>query len=806
MHRPGAFYVGVFLTTLSVLVYQVVATRVLSALTWYHLAFLSISLAMLGMTAAGLYVYLWAPPPTPERTRRVLVSHSIWFAASVPLCHIGLISLVLPVDQLGARGLATLTTAVGLTGLPFFFSGVVVAVALTETPLPTGRIYGVDLVGASLGCLAAVALLELLDPSTVCLVIGALAGTAAVAFSVGANGSVPKLAGGTALALVVLAVANAVAYPHLIWISRMNQWPVPTEGLVVDRWNSHSRVVAWEVGTTPPHFWGQGATSRAADALPEVEVVGIQIDGAAYTAATGFDGDPQTLDWVRHGVTSVAHQIRGGGEIAVIGTGGGRDVLTALGFGARRVVGIEVNGVLVDLLRTKLRGLTGLVGRDDVTLEHDDGRSWMARTDQRFDLIQMALIDSFASTSAGAMTLTENGLYTREAWSLFLDRLRPGGVLSLSRYYHPGRINETARALSLAVDTLLQRGVEDPAAHIILVSAGNVSTLIVGREPLTPEDVNTVRSTCRAEGFSEEVLPGYITRDPTLRGISEAQSRADLERATRHPHFNLGASTDDQPFFFNMLKLSAWRDVPDESFGVGVVAGNLRATQTLVGLLRIVVVLAGLTILGPLFLRGRRHGLPTRTFLAASGYFSLIGLGFMLVEIGLMQRFSILLGHPLHSLAITLMSMILASGLGSFAADRIASASPRRLSLLPIIAALLIVAGATTVQGAIDLAIGASLPWRAAMVVVFTFPIGFALGFFFPLGLKRLRHESPVAQSWMWGMNGAFGVLGSLASIVISMSFGIRACLLIGAGCYLLLFLPAHHLYGLAIAGREITR
>jgi SAM-dependent methyltransferase len=803
MHRPGAFYFGVFLTTLSVLVYQVVTTRILSALTWYHLAFLSISLAMLGMTAAGLYVYLWAPPPTAERTRRVLVSHSIWFAASVPLCHVGLISLVLPVDRLEAGGLAILAVAVGLAALPFFFSGVVVAVALTETPLPTGRIYGVDLVGASLGCLAAVALLELLDPSTVCLVIGALAGSAAIAFSVGSNGSVPKLAGGIALALVALAVANALAYPHLIWISRMNEWPVPTEGIVVDRWNSHSRVVAWELGRVPPHFWGQGATSRAADALPEVEVVGIQIDGAAFTAATSFDGDPKTLDWVRHGVTSVAFQIRGGGEVAVIGVGGGRDVLTALGAGARRVLGIEVNGVLVELLRTRLRELTGLVGRDDFTLVHDDGRSWMARTDQRFDLIQMALIDSFASTSAGAMTLTENGLYTREAWSLFLDRLRPGGVLSLSRYYHPGRTNETARALSLAVDTLLQRGVEDPAAHIMLVSAGNVSNLVVGRDPLTPEDIRIVRSTCRAEGFSEEALPGYVTKDPTLRGILEAKSRADLEEATRHPHFHLGASTDDRPFFFNMLKLSAWRDVPVEHFGVGVIVGNLRATQTLVGLLRIVVVLAGLTILGPLLLRGRRHGLRTPTFLAASGYFSLIGLGFMLVEIGLMQKFSILLGHPLHSLAITLMSMILASGLGSFAADRIALMPPWRLSLLPALAALLIVAGATTVQSAIDLAIGVSLPWRAVTVVVFTFPIGFALGFFFPLGLKRLKNDSPVAQSWMWGMNGAFGVLGGLASIVISMSFGIRTCLLIGAACYLLLSLPAHHLHGRARTGQD---
>ncbi|GMR23082.1 MAG: hypothetical protein BMS9Abin37_1480 [Acidobacteriota bacterium] len=800
MRRPGALYFGVFLTTLGALVYQVTTTRIFSVLTWYHLAFLSISLSMLGMTAAGLYVYLWAPSPTADSTRRLLVSNSIWFALSLPLSHIGLISLELPMElHLRASELMVLTLAVGLSALPFFFSGVVVAVALTRTPLPIGRIYGVDLLGASLGCLASVVLLELLDPSTVVLAMGALAGAAAVSFSIGVNGSVNKAVSGIALALAALAVANGVSYPNLIWVPRMNGKLVPTEGVITDRWNSHSRVLAWEPGLRPPHFWGQGLSPTAAK-VPMVESVHIQIDGAAYTAATGFNGDPETLDWVRHGVASLAYQLRGRGDVAVIGVGGGRDVLTALGFGAASITGIEVNGILVELLQQQLREFTKLVGRDDVTLVHDDGRSWMARTDQRFDLIQMALIDTFASTSAGAMTLTENGLYTKEAWTLYLDRLKPGGVFSLSRFYHPGRISETARAMSLAVDTLLARGQEDPAQHIILVNARNVSTLIVGRDPFSAEDVDTVLNTLQIEGFTPRALPGYVTNDPILRGILNAKSQGELDVATRHPYFDLGASTDDRPFFFNMLKLSAWRKISSEE-NFGVIVGNLRATQTLVGLLTIVVVLAALTILGPLLLRGRRHGLQTSTFLAAITYFSLIGLGFMLVEIGLIQKFSILLGHPIHSLAITLMSMISASGLGSFASERIPMTSRRLLGLLPAFAALLIVAGATTVQSAVDFAMGASLPERIAMVVIFTFPIGFALGFFFPLGMKRLRTDSPIVQSWMWGMNGAFGVLGSLASIVISMTFGIRICLFVGAACYLLLVLPSHHLYG-----RDLTR
>jgi hypothetical protein len=795
MHRPWAFYSGVFLTSFSALVYQVTTTRILSVLTWYHLAFLSISLAMLGITAAGLYVYLWPSRAGDDPAGRRLVSHSLWFAASLPLCHLGLISLALPAElRLQASGLASLAVAVALAALPFFFSGVVIAVALTETPLPTGRIYGVDLVGASLGCLAAVGLLELLDPSTVCLLLGAFAAAAAATFSLAASGGVSRLAVGGAVILAGLAGVNGASYPGLIRISRMNGFVVPETGVVLDRWNSHSRVVAWRLGEGPPQFWGRGASAEAAE-VPAVESVGIQIDGTAFTAATRFNGDPRTLGWVRHDVTSLAFQLRGGGEVAVIGVGGGRDVLTALGFGATRVLGIEVNGTLVDLLRHDLRGFTGLAGRDDVTLVHDDGRSWMARTDRRFDLIQMALIDTFASTSAGAMTLTESGLYTSEAWGLFLDRLRPGGVLSVSRYYQPGRASETARALSLAVDALLRRGAGEPSAHIILVDAQNVSTLVVGRDPFSADDVRIVQATTRREGFSERALPGFVTNDPALRGILAARSLGELALATRHPSFDLAPASDDRPFFFNMLKFSAWRALTSGAgTGVGVLVGNLRATQTLLALLVIVVILTASTILVPLILRGRGHGLPRRTFVAASSYFSLIGLGFMLVEIGLMQKFSILLGHPIHSLAITLMSMILASGLGSMTSDRLARSAPRWLPQLPALAGLLIVAAVATVQRAIESSMAASLPGRALVVIAFTFPVGFALGVFFPLGLKQLRREGPLAQSWMWGLNGAFGVLGSLAAILVSMSVGIRACLLVGAACYLLLSFPARHL------------
>jgi hypothetical protein len=350
------------------------------------------------------------------------------------------------------------------------------------------------------------------------------------------------------------------------------------------------------------------------------------------------------------------------------------------------------------------------------------------------------------------------------------------------------------------VGTLIERGAEQPADHIFLVTSKNVSTLLVSVDPLSRADRRDVRLSAQEEGFRVVVAPGQPVKDRILNEIVSASSWEQLEAATNHPVFQLEPSTDDRPFFFNMLKFSAWRELANERRNDGVLGGNLKATHTLLALFVIVMGLIVVTIVVPLAIRGRSHGLPTETFAAAAAYFALIGLGFMLIEIGLMQKFSILLGHPIHSLAITLMSIILASGLGSLASDRIATGSTNSIRSLPLVAAGIVALSAFSTQWVVDLSISSPLALRVATVVAFTFPVAFCLGFFFPVGMRLLGAANPAAQSWMWGLNGALGVMGTLASTMISMTMGIRACLLFGALCYLLLALPMRVL---SDAGRQ---
>ncbi|HLF56700.1 MAG TPA: hypothetical protein VI942_07640 [Thermoanaerobaculia bacterium] len=796
MTSPRSYYLGLFAVTLTTLALEIVNTRVFSVLTHYHLAFFAVSLAMLGMTAAAVYVFLRPARFEPAAVAAATARWTMGLAVSIPLSHLYLLALRVPHrSTLDAVAIWSLTATSAVCAVPFFFSGVVVTLALTRTTLPVGRLYGIDLAGAALGCLASIPIMGLADPTSLSFVLGALAALGAIAFWRSAGKS-PRAAVALAGVLLAAGALNASRYPELLRIAYMKGRPVARE-LEADVWNSHSRVTVERRKEREPFYWGRRGDS-ADD--PKLAQIRMRIDGAAFTNCTRFSGDPETLQWVRKDVTSLAYHLRGTGRVAIIGLGGGRDVLTALGFGARHVTAIEINRIFLDLHRGPLRRFSQLADRPDVELVHEEGRVYLTRSRERWDLLQMSLIDTWASTAAGAMTLTENGLYTTEAWSVFLERLAPGGIFAVSRWYSPEVPGETARSLSVAVDALLARGSSSPRRHLALATAGSVSTLVVARDPLTSADLSTLSRASERHGFEILADPDRTARDPQLRRILAATTPDELASAAAHDFLDLTPARDERPFFFNATRLGAWRHLHESKsrrIG-GIIEGNLRATTTLVAILISVSVLVLASILVPLLFGGRGSGLDAASFAAGAAYFSLIGLGFMLAEIAFMQRFAILLGHPVYSIALTLLSMILAAGVGSLLSDRVEPRERRSLWLPSMVAAALLGLAALGLGPAIRLGMPFALPVRAMVVLAFTAPVGLVLGLFFPLGLRRLRSRSAAATSWMWGLNGAFGVLGSVLAVFISVGWGISFCLAVAAACYLATLVPAF-----ALARRE---
>ena len=401
--------------------------------------------------------------------------------------------------------------------------------------------------------------------------------------------------------IAVLALINSTTPFGLEPVFVKGQYDDP-QNHVVDRWNSFSRVVVYQMEKGPPAYWGQ--SSKAPDAT--VITYHADIDGGAGTWITQFTD----INYLRYDVTNVVHYIRPDGSVCIIGSGGGRDVQSALLFGHHNVTGVDVNPIFIDLLETKFRDFAGVAGYPGINLVAAEARSYMAGTSEKYSVVQMSLVDTWAATAAGAFTLSENGLYTVEAWHTFFDRLTDDGIFTASRHYVPGTLDETGRAVSLAMAMLLQEGVPGPDKHIAVIAQYPVSTLLVSKRPFTDAEISQLRDTSSNLGYDPLVLPGQPAANEMLRSIVSAKSMNELEKAVSASPLNYQPSTDESPYFFNILRLDHlevldWQDK-------GVLAGNISATFTLGILILVLLFITVIVTVVPLVLR-------TRVYRSASG-------------------------------------------------------------------------------------------------------------------------------------------------------------------------------------------
>jgi hypothetical protein len=408
----------------------------------------------------------------------------------------------------------------------------------------------------------------------------------------------------------------------------------------------------------------------------------------------------------------------------------------------------------------------------------------------------MSLVDTWAATGAGAFTLSENGLYTVDAWKIFISRLTPQGVLTVSRWYEPAFPDETGRLVSLAVATLMELGVREPRRHLFLAAQKRIATLVLSRSPFSARDIEALEKA--AATYEHEIL---ITpsREPTSSVLSRIVGAPDLSalwRFTSSLPFDLTPPTDGRPFFFNQLPLS--RPLQAFAFARGVLAttsegggvrhGNLVATVTLLILFFIALLLVVAALIIPL--RSALRDVGTRQVIHGTLYFSLIGAGFMMIEIGLLQRMSIFLGHPVYSLSVLLSTLILSTGVGSFLSAKFPLQSARRLVIWGVATGAYSVGLAVFMGSVFAALVDADLTTRIALCVWWIAPFGILLGFGFPTGMRLITAIDAKPTPWFWGINGAAGVLASIVAVVLSLALGISATLMVGAVCYFLL-IPA---------------
>ncbi|MBV8063419.1 MAG: hypothetical protein JOY51_07485, partial [Nevskia sp.] len=481
--RP--FLLGVFLITYSVLVFQIVQTRVLSVIAWYYLAFFAISVAMLGMTVGAVWVYLRRERFVPERLVAQLSRFSLLAAWAMPASLLAqfsiMTSLVPSLSTIAAWGL--LMTAMAL---PYVFAGVAVSVALTRSPFPVNQVYGVDMLGAALGCASVVVVLNLLDGPSVMIFSGAVAALAAACFA-GSGGlaAAKRRAILTTATLALLTVFNTAVPFGLkpIYVKDAVEHDLFSR---YEKWNSYSRIIASPPIKGFPYLWG------ASPKMPkdyDVPMALLNIDGAAGTIMHHYDGTKASLDFLHYDLVNLGYNLPGIKKSAVIGVGGGRDLMSAYLYGVSDITGVELNPIFIGLHTTHpfYKTFSNLTAIPNLKLHVDDARSWFASTPERFDLIQMSMIDTWAATGAGAFSLSENGLYPLDGWRAFLGRLNDGGVFTVSRWFNPNNIDETGRMIALAAGAVHDAGDANARVHMFVAHADNIATLVLAKQPFTPE-------------------------------------------------------------------------------------------------------------------------------------------------------------------------------------------------------------------------------------------------------------------------------------------------------------------------------
>ncbi len=796
--EPDLFtHLGLFLTTLSLLQLELTLTRIFSVTMWYHFAFMAISLAMFGLAAGAVVVEL-RPRANPHHT---LTRAALTFAIASAGCFA--LQTYVPADPQTSM----LWTAVAfmIISVPFVFAGIVICIALTRFPGHAGALYASDLAGSALACILAIPFLNHVDAPTAVLLNAAIAALAALAFSRAAGAAATRRLSATGLLVFGLLLLVALVNPwvrlvDVRWIK--GQWTVgsaraqPTSGggweewkigatsrsVLYEKWNALSRIHVLP-GESRPFGWG---LSSRFPATYTVDQLYLFIDAAAGTVITRFDGDPARLRHLKYDVTALAHYLRPNASALVIGVGGGRDILTALVFGQKRVVGVEVNPDMVKLLTERFADYSGhLDRRPGVVLVNDEARSYVARSSERFDIIQASLIDTWAATSAGAYVLTENGLYTREAWVMFLRHLTPGGILTMSRWYYQPQPAETLRLAALATTSLSDLGVANPRDHVIVVRKKDnsvtgkfgVATIMVSPRPFDASDIARIGELCLEMDFVPVLTP-------TAAESAEFEAVATpttYRRFVRTYPLNIEAPTDDAPFFFHMLRVEG---LLKRSTYQGMNDVNLKAVAVLGTLLAVVLGLSAGAIALPLVRRDVRRGGSVPLMV----YFAAIGLGFMMVEIGQLERLVIFLGHPMYGLTVVLFTLLIASSLGSACSAR----AGFLFRLLPLALLAFIVASPLMTQGFASV----STPARIAISAVLLFPIGLLMGMAFPLGMRATERWPGAPAAWYWAINGAFSVISSVLALVVAIFWGVTVTLVVGLLAYCVA------LVALGVAGR----
>ena len=774
--------------------YEILLMRVLSIVQWHHFAYMIISLALLGYGASGTAIAMLKHALEP-RFEIAFATSSLLFSTTMVIAfvagqHVSFNALEIVWD---ATQFLKLMLVYLIFLVPFFFAACCVGLALACRAGAIHRIYFFDLCGAGIGAIMIIALLFVLAPQMALLVLAVL-----------------PLAG----SILLLGYRyRSVTLAHVLWLATLGMaaatgWPalqiseykgLPQSLQVIDSQSISEAsgpmgLITVVDSPTVPIRHAPGLSFNTRHIPPDQ--LAVFTDADAMSTITRFDGDLDALAYLGDVTSALPYQLLDAPTVLVLGAGTGGDVLLALYHGARRVDAIELNPQMAALVTEAHAEFAGHVYEDRrVNLHIDEARGFVARTDGKYDLIHIGLLDSFGASGAGVQALNESYVYTVEALLAYLDDLRPGGLIAITRWIKlPPR--DSLKLLATAIEALDRRAIEDPGGRLALIRSWNTSTLLVRNGKFSSEDIDAIREFSRTRSFDVAWHPGiqksevnrFNMLDETF--VFEGATALLGENADNYLDrykFHIRPATDDRPYFFHFFR---WRSLPEvmqtrKAGGAGLIEwGYLILVATLLQ----AVVIGLVLILLPL---ARRSGTWPRDIAGRfGGYFLLLGLAFLFIEMSFIQKFILFLSHPLYSVAVVLSGFLVFAGLGSAYSVRLAQHARARdrspvvlaVMAIAILAIFYILLMPTLFRALVGLPDMAKVMISIALIA----PLAFFMGIPFPLGLKQVAGLAPDFVAWAWGLNGFASVLGAVLATLLAIEFGFTLVIVVALVCYML--------------------
>lgn len=786
-HRWGLRYLGVFLLSSATLMLQVSYTRVLSVASWHHFVWMVVSVALLGYAASGTLLSAY-PRIREMEFDHVLTVVSILFSISALLSYVA--SIYMPFDPAKLSWdrlqLLYITFFYLLLAVPFLFSGLAIAITIERAEERISKLYFSNLVGSALGSVAVLPLFGFLEGPGMMAFSSALGGASTTAFALNLRGRRSALVFGWVIITFLLVPSVGEFFPLRIspYKSLALALRYPDSRLLDTSWNAFSRVDVVESGMVR---YAPGLSLKCRAPIPEQ--VGVTVDGDNLNAITRYDGTSSSVAFTGFLPSALPYRLMDSPTVLVVGAGGGLDVLKAIYHGSKKIVALEANPIIIELVQGRFGGFSGGIYQDDrVEVVASDGRSYIKGSSDEYDIIEFSMAHGASASSTGIYAISENYLYTVESFRDFISHLSERGVFAVSRWILPPP-REDVRIVSLAISALEELGIVEPADHIAVIRSWGTINMIVKRTPLNNDEIGAVRGFCKEMGFDIVYVSGVDPSEVNVHNrfpqpiyyelINGMLNTGDRKAFYDSYLYDIGPTTDERPFFFHFFK---WDHLVEtykslETKWEALLEGGYLVPLTLIQALALSV----LFVLLPL---RRLGGLQARRSKGILTYFFFVGLGFMFVEMVSIQKFMLLLSHPSYSISVVIFGLLLASGLGSYLSGRISPGGKAHKLIILAICLLTPIYGLMSPLYQSLLSFPVSTRIFAAMACIT--PLGILMGMPFPLGLRLLTDLKRDLIPWAWAVNGCASVLGSITPIILALYFGYSRVIMMAGLGYLL--------------------